>query len=247
MGNEFAQSNLFGGDDQPRTIRVNTMINFKKVSTIHQKYKDTVFGFIVETEQNNGYVIAERIKHLILLFYYNNIDSSILTDSEQIKLLSLFETNGKSLDQEWNLLYRSSRDGIGLIPFKEKCDNHSNIVCLVESECNNVFGGFTSIGWDDTGTNHIWGYNYDDKAFLFSIRSSKKYKPYLVTPRYPFQAIRTQMRTYCIFGSSELWLYENWVDTNNSRAFNAFPVNDYYLLGGKFKAKVINVEVFELK
>ena len=51
-----------------------------------------------------------------------------------------------TLEGEWLLLYRASRDGFNGSAFHERCDNIGPTVTVVKSG-SNVFGGFTERAW----------------------------------------------------------------------------------------------------
>ena len=51
----------------------------------------------------------------------------------------------------YKLLFRGSRDGFRARVFHKLCDNQGSTLCLVQSDTNNVFGGFTSIPWKSVG------------------------------------------------------------------------------------------------
>ena len=109
----------------------------------------------------------------------------------------------------WKLIYRLSDDGFGFNLWRKKCEKISNVLVIIHTKKDYVFGGYTSKGWqqDAKSTNQ---YTEDHKAFMFSIRMSNdtSYKPVLANPRKPQQAININTQSVCIFGSS--W----YVDTN---------------------------------
>lgn len=49
-----------------------------------------------------------------------------------------------------NLLYKASRDGWKGTDFHKNCDNQGWTLVVVQSENNNIFGGFTKENWDST-------------------------------------------------------------------------------------------------
>ena len=66
--------------------------------------------------------IPESILSVILLFYYNTIESSILTDKECDELLTLFEQKNvfKNVDYDsYKLLFKGTRDGFKADAFYE--------------------------------------------------------------------------------------------------------------------------------
>lgn len=76
------------------------------------------------------------------------------------------EIYGFSLDQEWELLYRASRDGFMASAFHSKCDGKTKTLTIVKSK-ESVFGGYTTCAWDQSETFKS-GYN----DFLFSFKNT---------------------------------------------------------------------------
>ena len=149
--------------------------------------------------------IPESVLLVILLFYYNSIESSILTDNECDKLLSLFEEQNKFEDlgqYSYKLIYNSHKDGKTMKEFVERCHGKPNLLCIVYTTKNNVFGGYTSKGWTtDSFTIQ------DDDAFIFSIRSSKNYPPKIFNAIKGTKTLQNSSHFYCIFGSG----YAIWI------------------------------------
>jgi hypothetical protein len=65
---------------------------------------------------------------------------------------------------KFELIYRGSRDGFTAHKFHELCDNQGATICLIKSEHEKVFGGYSSVSWESDNTFHS-----DDKAFIFSL------------------------------------------------------------------------------
>jgi hypothetical protein len=100
--------------------------------------------------------------------YSNDILSSkILTGNQPSDLLKLCEF---SLDDEWTLLYRGTRDGFSAKAFHSKCDNHSNTLTILKAKQSSyIFGGFTSVSWDSSNRDKS-----DQNAFIFSLTNKDK-------------------------------------------------------------------------
>ena len=69
-----------------------------------------------------------------------------------------------------NLLYRCSRDDDSISAFHKYCNNHKNVLFLVETKENRKFGGFTSLQYCQNG-----GYSKDDNAFIFLLNNKENY------------------------------------------------------------------------
>ena len=70
----------------------------------------------------------------------------------------------------FELLYQASIDGFGPYNFHKKCDGKKNIIVLVITDNNRIFGGFTELEWDNYS-----GYKEGNKGFIFSINDNKIY------------------------------------------------------------------------
>eukprot|EP00984_Skeletonema_dohrnii_P020041 scaffold9691_cov80-Skeletonema_dohrnii-CCMP3373.AAC.5 len=71
----------------------------------------------------------------------------------------------------FDLLYRSSRDGIENATFHSKCDNKSRTIAIIQTTEGHVLGGYTSTPW---GNNSGFGLFFDGSkgAFTFSLHLS---------------------------------------------------------------------------
>src|SRR5690606_19285236 len=77
-----------------------------------------------------------------------HLDSMILINSQQVDQLMKvceFET-----DRKWELLYRGTRDGFSDQDFHAKCDGKKETLIIVKSTNGNIFGGYTSLAWDQS-------------------------------------------------------------------------------------------------
>jgi hypothetical protein len=70
--------------------------------------------------------------------------------------------------KRFTLLWRGSRDGFGARDFHGRCDGHANTLTFIEDTAGNIFGGFTPVEWDSSGT-----YKADPslKSFVFTLKS----------------------------------------------------------------------------
>ena len=91
--------------------------DLKRVKYIGSKDKNIVYGYMKRHQQifphNNPYfTIVQLIQDLCLLYFHQMLNTTILTDDEQIKLLEMVHnhTNSK-YKHDWKLLFRGSRDG----------------------------------------------------------------------------------------------------------------------------------------
>lgn len=68
-------------------------------------------------------------------------------------------------------MYRGSRDGWNTSHFHNKCDNQGATIALVKDSEGRIYGGYTSVSWDNTS-----GFKKDNQAFLFSVDKKLKFK-----------------------------------------------------------------------
>jgi predicted nucleic acid-binding Zn-ribbon protein len=93
----------------------------------------------------------------------------------------------------FNLLWRGSRDGFTAKEFHRRCDSHANTLSLILDTDGNVFGGFTSVKWENN-----CGRKGDDslRSFLFILKS-----PHGVPPRkFTLREERKECAIYCDSG-----------------------------------------------
>ena len=79
-----------------------------------------------------------------------SVDSNILKESKRaVEFLNkIYEWCGnKKLD----LIYRATRDGATADAFHKKCDNQGPTLCLYKNDKGNIFGGYASISWENSG------------------------------------------------------------------------------------------------
>ncbi|KAL7546934.1 hypothetical protein ACHAWF_010264 [Thalassiosira exigua] len=70
-------------------------------------------------------------------------------------------------DGKFNLLYRSSRDGLSSYEFHNHCDFKGCTLTIVETTDGYILGGYSNTPWEDPGDGD-YGYNRSaNKAFLF--------------------------------------------------------------------------------
>ena len=191
--------------------------------------------------------LSESLNHITK----NNIiiDSNVIKNNFELAQIN----NGikhqlKRNIRRLNLLFRCTCDGDSNSKFHSNCDNHSNLLWVIESAENRKFGGFTSLTYSSNG-----GAKYDDKAFIFSLNNRENY--YIIKGKY---ALRFDNRGV-IFGQTSntgsefhisnaepcLTQYNSYDDTGKNNCY------DYgkrrHVLAGKLQFVVLDYEVFELE
>ena len=90
-------------------------------------------------------------------FYESQILTTIALKYELKKLCEF------SLDQQWKLLFRSSRDGFDSLKFHAN-DDHTNTIAIIKvKDAPCIFGGFANVTWCSNT------YKLDHQSFIFSL------------------------------------------------------------------------------
>ena len=145
------------------------------------------------------------------------------------------------------LLYRGSRDGDSTQTCHELCDNKQNVLIIIKSETNYIFGGFSKIGFKTNNNINRGEYLIDNNSFLFSINLKKIY------PVIHNKTIICNLKnTYGLCFDSSLVFYDHFMQRNDNviyslikEKFNGLN-NEYEMNGGKDKFQIKELEVFQL-
>ena len=157
---------------------------------------------------NPYYNIVAVIQNLILLYFHPRfqLESTILTDEEQTIFRDLWIDNHKLfVDNEWKLIHKGSTNGFDEGIFRDRVNGLPQIIFLVELRNGNVFGGYTKTGWSKS---QYSGHSADKDAFVFQIRSTKGYKPFISNVKQDEESISTALGyhsiVYGIFGANKM-------------------------------------------
>ena len=127
-------------------------LQLKRVDKIGQKYKNIVNGFVKQVQSelpsdNIYYNIVDLIKYMILLYYHAIFDSNLLTETEQDKLLDLFQKyNEEIVNNSWISIFDSAKDGFERDTFIDKVHDKQNILLLIKLKGDTIIGGYTKAG-----------------------------------------------------------------------------------------------------
>ena len=205
-------------------------------------------GFIREIEQSSkNCIIPKIINSICFKFYYVLIDSLILNENEKIIFIELLNKSKRNISNNLKLVYRASRDGYTANVFHKKCNNMGKTICLIKTDINNIFGGYTPIEWTGKG-----GPKLNDKCFVFLIKSTKNYKPEI----FDFDAVQSKQSIYdgsaymCAFGGGcDIMIYSGC--NKHSRSYTQqysykMPTKNY-LNGGQRNFSVKEIEVYSVQ
>jgi len=168
-------------------------------------------------------------------------NGTLLKHEQKMKLNEFYGNR----DQQWQLIYKASRDGFDTNTFHSRCDNKGPTMTIVQSNNNYLFGGYTSVAW--TSSADI-GYKTDTTAFLFTLTNPHKIPPtkYHIDP--------TKAENAIWYGSGYgLWFGDYDLGLSNNRNYTEFPSSYIDTTGKRNKTFtgarnfiVSDIEVFQL-
>jgi hypothetical protein len=144
-------------------------------------------------------------------------DTSLLTLEQQHMLNDFCEKR----NQQWQLIYRETRDGFGRGNFLRLCADQGPTITLILAD-GYLFGGYTNRRWKNSRT-EIW--NKDPTAFLFTLTN-----PHRILPtKYPIKssgenAIRSVLGCGPTFGRFDICIH---LDSNKNNKSNCSFPRDY--------------------
>ena len=231
--------------------KMSLHLPFERIKRIDVKFKHIISGYI---RNMNASEIPESILAVILLFYYNTIESSILTHDECDKLLSLFEEANvfkKLRLYSYKLLYKGTRDGFTSNIFYEKCNKKENTLCIIHTPQNNVFGGYTSIPWNREESGY---YRSDSSAFIYAIRWSNGSNPKVFPVKNDGRKAITQAdNSFLKFGPDGHGFYFYQSGNDSIQGYASWDICEEYgldyqeLNGVNHTFEPTEIEVFQLK
>ena len=220
-------------------------VDLKLIHKIDQKHKDIVNGYIKTIKHDS--IIPDTIIQLITLFFLM-IDTEILTNEEITTILQLL-SNHKSASfdgKSWKLIYRFTRDGRSRTCFVDHVHCKPNIICLIKTTGNEVFGGYTAIGWMEKFRKG--GYHVPDRdAFLFRLRH-RQYEPKIFTPKN--MGVRYEWGSWCVFSKHRYW--GHWIEIADELYSDKYYAktgkieSGESILSSKNEEELEQLEVFQL-
>ena len=166
-------------------------------------------------------------------------ESNILNEEEKKLLVSWLEFKPNNI----NLLLNSNRDGDTFEAFHNLCDGKAPTIGIIETTKGHKFGGFTTNLWN--GKRNESNCVYDNKAFIFSLDTKKKYK--VINSE---KAIGTGCEYLLFFGYSENSIVTYDKGCNNTRNYiagGAYNFDTKNENGGERNFTIKSYEVYEIK
>ena len=155
------------------------------------------------------------------------------------------------LSQEWNLVFRATRDGFAAADFHSKCDDVNNNLTIIKSTNGNVFGGYTEQNWSGKC------YKNDPNAFIYSLINKEK-KPLVSKCLSDQSAICCSTTCGVIFGNSSscdilICDNSNKAKESGSNLGSSYPHPNYEFdseeanafLAGSMYFQTLEIEVYQ--
>jgi hypothetical protein len=109
-----------------------------------------------------------------------NLKQQILNETRlestiESRILSNLPISLKQFEKnQWNMLYRGSRDGFKGSDFHQKCNGQSNTVIIILTTKGFIFGGFTPIAWDSSNSCKA---DNSQQSCVFNVKNSRNSEP----------------------------------------------------------------------
>ncbi|RGB41558.1 hypothetical protein C1646_751982 [Rhizophagus diaphanus] len=134
---------------------------------------------------------------------------------------------------KFNLIYRSSIDGISNEIFKNKCKGRVESLVLIKvKQTNKIFGGYSDIGFNLIGVNNIMSkYYYSSNNFIFSFENDENNQNMKLSRVINYdKAIYDYYGTGFDFGFNSLFMYKNqlYANNDNNNYENNLNTNEIY-------------------
>ena len=155
---------------------INIENNIKEINIIENSVKncnninDKCYIKFFPKEDNIDDLL-DKIKTFGNIINYNCFqDSRILSSKDNYTfILEQIENNNKKIINYSKLIYRATRDGDSYDNFYNKINEIQNIILLIKSDNNSIFGGFTRIGFKKVSSSKF----KDDNAFVFYLEKKR--------------------------------------------------------------------------
>ena len=203
------------------------------------QYYDIVF-YPEEEDNINEFIYV--IKKFGSFLFYGNIfnDSVIITKNDNYNFIMMEIAKRNNKIKSSKLIYKATRDGEN--NFFNKCNGIKDVLLLIKSDNNSIFGGYTKVGFQKSSNSTF----KDDSAFVFSFNTNKIYPV-----KKGQDAIRCCDCCGPQFYSGVIYLLKNFMNTNDnyvcqkSENYMGFT-KDYELNNGTQKFKILELEIYNL-
>ncbi|CDW89660.1 UNKNOWN [Stylonychia lemnae] len=128
-----------------------------------------------------------------------------ITDDHEDLLKEWIHGEDEAGNTQLELLYKGTRDTFNSSKMHEMINDKGPIVGIIKSQHDQVFGGYSSVGWKNAGD-----WTRDENAFLFSLTKKTKHEQYQQKEQALYFAA-----SYMLWFSYDMLLYSN-CDSNTS-------------------------------
>jgi len=233
---------------------INIENNINEINTINNKiqkindYNNNIEIKFLPNNQNKIDEFLGKIKLFGEIYTISNHnlfkDSAIVNIDDKSEFIFKEFDNRNLKIKESKLIYRATRDGDSIANFFNKCNIIKNIILILKSNNNCIFGGYTKIGFKKESNNSV---TYrDDEAFVFSLNKNKIY---------PVMKGKNAIRCcFCCcpqFSEQTIYLYGNFLSRKDNKVntkndnYQGFT-RDYELNNGNQNFSVEELEVYKL-
>ena len=191
---------------------------------------------MLENKVNELIKEKEEKKKKELYEKYQIYKSSVINKDEIDLFMNWFDKKPTKI----KLLLDSKIDGDSTQTFYNKCSNKFPTVVFVKTTKGRRFGGYCSIGWENTNSS----FKKDINNFIFSLDKKKKYK--IKKPEY---GIHTYSTYFAFGGGSDFYIYNNCTSDNSSYNNNigTYETTEKYELNGEYNFTVSSYEVYQIE
>ena len=169
---------------------------------------------------------------------YGQISKSSVINKDEIDLfMNWFDKKPTKI----KLLLDSKIDGDSTQTFYNKCSYKFPTVVFVKTTKGRRFGGYCSIGWENTNGS----FKKDINNFIFSLDKKKKYK--IKQPEY---GICTSSDYFAFGGGHDFAIYNNCTSNNdnyNNNNGGTYETTEQYELNGEYNFTVSSYEVYQIE
>ena len=228
---------------------INIENNIKDINKINEiiikcRNDDNIeIKFDYQEQQSKSFF--EDIKKFgkIQVFDNNNIfDSKIINNDRDKKETIINWIKQKTNKNIINLekIFVMSINGSASKDFHKYCDNKGPTLTIVKTTKNKIFGGFTPLNWDNSGSK----IDIDNQTFIFSLNLMKKYDMINIKK----QAIYCRTGYGPYFGGKDFSIEYNMktAEAYANAGTNFLSNNNLELIGGKGNNISFDIEDFEI-
>ena len=202
----------------------------QKVQNLENKLNE-LYAYKDDIEE----IIKEKKKKKELYEKYQIYKSSVINKDEIDLFMNWFDKKPTKI----KLLLDSKIDGDSTQTFYNKCSNKFPTVVFVKTTKGRRFGGYCSIGWENTNGS----FKKDINNFIFSLDKKKKYKI-----KKPENGICTSSGFFAFGSGCDFCIHNNCTSNNNyNNNSGTYETTEQYELNGERDYTVSSYEVYQIE